>query len=105
MAIASPGPIRAARADGDATPAFDACFGGLVTSTPRTFAGDYFVGVSWLGAGPRPPTLEQQFYEDAHEFTDTAAACVGDHALLLIGERGKLSQKETMLRSATFSCR
>jgi len=103
--IVAPGPLRVARADGDATPALSPCFGGLVTSTPRTFAGDYFVGVSWLGPGPTAPTLEQQFYEDAHEFTDTAAACVGEEALLLIGERGRLAQKETTLRSATFSCR
>lgn len=98
-------PLRVARADGDATPAVAACLHGLVASTPRTFAGDYFLGVNWIRPGPERGAPEQQFYEDAHEFTHTAVTCVGGRALLLIGERGRPGQAATSLRAATFSCR
>lgn len=98
-------PLRIARADGTATPAVTGCLGGLVASTPRTFAGDYFVGVNWIRPGPAYGAPEQQFYEDAHEFTAAAAACVGGEALLLIGERGRPGQARTRLRSTSFSCR
>jgi hypothetical protein len=83
-------PVRAARADGVGRPVLRSCLGGLLAATPRTFAGDYFVGVVRADATLRALSGEQQFYEDSHEFAQVASACLGERALLLIAERGKL---------------
>ena len=56
---------------------------GVVVATPRTYGGDYFVGVNWLDDGLTRTRGEQQFYEDSHAFTQVAAVCLGAHALLL----------------------
>lgn len=96
--------VRAGRADGRATPVLEPCLGGVVSATPRTFAGDYFVGV--LRADPELMRLsaEQQFYEDSREFDRVAVHCGQDQALLLIGERGRLLKGNAALRSTTFRC-
>jgi hypothetical protein len=97
-------PVRAARADGVGRPALRRCLGGVLAATPRTFAGDYFVGV--VRADPTLRTLsgEQQFYEDSHEFAQVGATCAGDHALLLMAERARLGKGRAALRSVSFSC-
>jgi hypothetical protein len=81
-----------------------ACLGGLVAATPRTFAGDYFIGVVHADESLRSLSGEQQFYEDSHEFAQVAVTCLGDSALLLIAERGRLGKSQAALRSVSFSC-
>jgi len=96
--------VRAGRADGIATPVLEPCLGGVVSATPRTFAGDYFVGVLRADAELRRLSPEQQFYEDSREFDRVAVHCAADSALLLIAERGRLLKGNAALRSTTFRC-
>lgn len=99
--------VRVGRADGVGRPVLERCFDGLVAATPRTFAGDYFVGVVHVDPGLESLSAEQQFYEDSHEFAQVAAACLGEAAnrmLLLIAERGRLGANRAALRSVGFSC-
>lgn len=98
-------PVRVGRADGVGNPALVPCMGGVVAATPRTYGGDYFVGVNWLDRGLRRARGEQQFYEDAHAFTQVAAACVGSHALLLIAEFPQLQRTSMALRAVAYRCR
>jgi hypothetical protein len=97
-------PLRVGRADGVGRPVLRACLGGLVAATPRTFAGDYFVGVIRATTDLRGLSGEQQFYEDSHEFAQVASSCVHDRVLLVIAERGKLGGGRAALRSVTFTC-
>jgi hypothetical protein len=97
-------PVRAGRADGVGRPVLRACLGGVVAATPRTFAGDYFVGVVRADAELRTLSGEQQFYEDSHEFAQVASVCALDRALLLMAERGRLGAGRAALRSVTFTC-
>ncbi|HEY2732354.1 MAG TPA: hypothetical protein VGI70_00135, partial [Polyangiales bacterium] len=96
--------VRAARADGVGRPVLRWCLDGVLAATPRTFAGDYFVGV--VRADPDLETLsgEQQFYEDSHEFAQVASTCAGDHALLVMAERARLGRGHAALRSVSFVC-
>ena len=96
--------VRAGRADGEAAPALESCLGGVVSATPRTFAGDYFVGVLRADPELRLLSAEQQFYEDSREFDRVALHCEQDRAVLLIGERGRLLRGNAALRSTTFHC-
>jgi hypothetical protein len=96
--------VRAGRADGVASPVLEPCLGGVVSATPRTFAGDYFVGVLRADAELRRLSAEQQFYEDSREFDRVAVHCAEDSALLLIAERGRLLKGNAALRSTTFRC-
>jgi hypothetical protein len=96
--------VRAGRADGRATPVLEPCLGGVVSATPRTFAGDYFVGVLRADTELRRLSAEQQFYEDSREFDRVAVHCGQDQALLLIAERGRLLKGNAALRSTTFRC-
>jgi hypothetical protein len=96
---------RVARADGVARPAVVRCLGGVVAATPRTYAGDYFVGVNFLDARFDKPQGEQQFYEDSHEYASAAVACVDSHALVLIGERARLFTGGGSLRALPYQCR
>ena len=98
------GAKRVARADGDARPAVCECGGRLFTATPRTYAGDYFVGLNVVGEHFDRIAPEQQFYEDAHAFSQAAAACVQGRPLLLIGERARLSQGRSKLRAVPILC-
>jgi hypothetical protein len=75
-----------------------------VAATPRTFAGDYFVGVVHVDRALSQPSLEQQFYEDSHEFGQVASACLGSRMLLLISERGRPGGGRAALRSVGFTC-
>jgi hypothetical protein len=95
---------RIGRADGLGKPALHACMGGVVAATPRTYAGEYFVGVNWLDADLHRSRGEQQFYEDSHAFTQVAATCSGDAALLLIAEFPKLESDTTALRAVSYHC-
>ncbi|HEX7480301.1 MAG TPA: hypothetical protein VF331_21050 [Polyangiales bacterium] len=97
--------VRVARADGVAQPSVQACAGAIIAATPRTFAGDYFVGVVQVAAKLDRMSGEQQFYEDSHEFAQAAAACTPGGALLLIAERGMLGRPGAALRSVPFGCR
>ena len=97
-------PVRAGRADGVGRPVLRPCLGGLVAATPRTFAGDYFVGVVRADLALRTLSGEQQFYEDSHEFAQVASTCADDRALLVIAERGRLGGGRAALRSVTFTC-
>jgi hypothetical protein len=97
--------VRAGRADGVGRPALQACMHGVVTATPRTYGGDYFVGINWLDESLERPRGEQQFYEDAHAFTQVSAACFGAHALLLIAEFPQLQRDTTALRAVPYRCR
>jgi hypothetical protein len=96
--------VRAGRADGQASPVLEPCLGGVVSATPRTFAGDYFVGVMRVDTELRQLSAEQQFYEDSREFDRVAVHCQRDQAVLLIGERGRLLRGNAALRSTTFHC-
>jgi hypothetical protein len=96
--------VRAGRADGQAAPVLEPCLGGVVSATPRTFAGDYFVGVMRADTELRRLSAEQQFYEDSREFDRVAVHCERDQAVLLIGERGRLLRGNAALRSTTFHC-
>ncbi|HKP58836.1 MAG TPA: hypothetical protein VJV78_19075 [Polyangiales bacterium] len=96
--------VRAGRADGQASPVLEPCLGGVVSATPRTFAGDYFVGVTRADTELRRLSREQQFYEDSREFDRVAVHCERDQAVLLIGERGRLLRGSAALRSTTFRC-
>lgn len=97
--------VRVGRADGVGRPALEACMGGVVVATPRTYGGDYFVGINWLDQSLGRPRGEQQFYEDAHAFTQVSATCLGTHALLLIAEFPQLQHDSTALRAAPYRCR
>jgi hypothetical protein len=96
--------VRAGRADGEGSPVMEACQGGLISALPRTFAGDYFVGVMWADERLQRLTQEQQFYEDSREFDRVALHCGEAGALLLIAERGRLLRNGAALRSTTFRC-
>jgi hypothetical protein len=96
--------VRVGRADGVGRPTLTACLSGLVAATPRTFAGDYFVGVVQVDPDLQAFSLEQQFYEDSHEFSQVAATCLDARLLLLIAERGRLGGGRAALRSVGFSC-
>jgi hypothetical protein len=101
----APAAVRIGRADGVGRPALEPCMGGVVAATPRTYGGDYFVGVNWLDRDLRRARGEQQFYEDAHAFTQVAVACVGSHAVLLIAEFPQLQRDSMALRAVPYSCR
>ena len=96
--------VRVGRADGVGRPTLTACLSGLVAATPRTFAGDYFVGVVQVDPTLRAFSLEQQFYEDSHEFSQVAASCLDARLLLLIAERGRLGGGRAALRTVSFHC-
>jgi hypothetical protein len=97
-------PVRVGRADGTGRPALAACMGGLVSATPRTYGGDYFIGINWLDAELTRSRGEQQFYEDSHAFTHVAASCHGGHALLFIAEFPQLTRQTAALRSVSYTC-
>ncbi|HMI93449.1 MAG TPA: hypothetical protein VK509_18885 [Polyangiales bacterium] len=97
-------PVRVGRADGTGRPALVACMGGLVSATPRTYGGDYFIGINWLDAQLERSRGEQQFYEDSHAFTHVAASCQGGHALLFIGEFPQLTRPTAALRAVSYTC-
>jgi hypothetical protein len=97
--------MRVGRADGVGRPAIAPCMEGVVVATPRTYGGDYFVGVNWLDRELTRTRGEQQFYEDSHAFTQVAAACLGDHALLLIAEFPQLHSASSALRAVPYRCR
>lgn len=96
--------MRVGRADGVGKPALVPCMGGVVAATPRTYGGDYFVGINWLDTSLRRARGEQQFYEDAHAFTQVSAACLGTHALLLIAEFPQLQRTSMALRAIPYRC-
>lgn len=100
----APEPKRVGRADGVGSPSLTACMGGLVAATPRSYSGDYFIGINWLSGALEHPRREQQFYEDAHAFTQTAGVCLGDHALLALAELPPLDQPKAQLHVATYAC-
>jgi hypothetical protein len=78
--------------------------GGLVSATPRTYGGDYFIGFNWLDRSLRRARGEQQFYEDSHAFTQVAATCLGAHAVLLIAEFPQLHRPGAALRALPYRC-
>jgi hypothetical protein len=97
--------VRVGRADGIGRPALAPCMGGLVTATPRTYGGDYFIGFNWLDSKLRRSRGEQQFYEDSHAFTQVAATCFGANAVLLIAEFPQLHRETAALRAVPYTCR
>jgi hypothetical protein len=97
-------PVRVGRADGVGRPSLTACMGGLVAATPRSYAGDYFIGINWLSRAFTKPRREQQFYEDARAFTQAAGACLGTHALLALAELPQLDRPKAELHVAAYSC-
>lgn len=97
-------PARVGRADGTGRPALTPCMRGLVSATPRTYGGDYFIGINWLDHELVRSRGEQQFYEDSHAFTQVAAACQGDHALLFIAEFPQLHRETAALRAVSYQC-
>lgn len=98
-------PERIGRADGIGKPALFACMGGVVAATPRTYAGEYFVGVNWLDVDLKRGRGEQQFYENSRAFTQVSGLCIGTTAVLLIAEFPALDRDTTALRAVTYSCR
>ena len=97
-------PVRVGRADGTGRPALAPCMGGLVSATPRTYGGDYFIGINYLDAELNRSRGEQQFYEDSHAFTHVAATCQGAHALLFIAEFPQLTRPIAALRAVSYVC-
>jgi hypothetical protein len=97
-------PLRVGRADGTGRPALTPCMDGLVSATPRTYGGDYFIGINWLDRELTRSRGEQQFYEDSHAFTHVAASCQGPHALLFIAEFPQLTRETAALRAVSYSC-
>jgi hypothetical protein len=97
-------PVRVGRADGVGRPSLTACMGGLVAATPRSYAGDYFIGINWLSRAFTKPRREQQFYEDARAFTQAAGACLGTHALLALAELPQLDRPKAELHVAAYTC-
>ncbi|MFI5308747.1 MAG: hypothetical protein ACHQ53_15425 [Polyangiales bacterium] len=97
-------PARVGRADGVGRPALLPCMNGVVAATPRTYGGDYFVGINWLDRELERARGEQQFYEDAHAFTQVAAACAGSQAVLLIAEFPQLHRDSAALRAVSYRC-
>jgi hypothetical protein len=97
--------VRAGRADGIGRPTLEPCMGGLLAATPRTYGGDYFVGVNWFDDSLRRARGEQQFYEDSHAFTRVAGACLKAQALLLIAEFPQLHRNTAALRAVSYRCR
>lgn len=95
---------RLSRADAKAGPAIVPCFDGLLAVAPRTFGGGKFVGINWVDKSLTRASQERQFYEDSRQFARAAATCVGEHALLLIGEQGRPERPVTKLRSVGFRC-
>lgn len=95
---------RLSRADAKAGPAIVPCFDGLLAVAPRTFGGGKFVGINWADKTLTRASQERQFYEDSRQFARAAGTCVGEHALLLIGEQGKPERPVTKLRSVGFRC-
>jgi hypothetical protein len=96
---------RLGRADGVSAPALVGCLGGVVAAVPRTYGGDHFIGVHWIEAGLARSRGGQQFYEDAHSYTQAAAACAGESALLLVAELGVLDAPRTALRAVSYRCK
>jgi hypothetical protein len=97
-------PVRVGRADGTGRPALTPCMRGLVSATPRTYGGDYFIGINWLDGALVRSRGEQQFYEDSHAFTQVAASCQGEHALLFIAEFPQLLRETAALRAVSYEC-
>lgn len=97
-------PHRVGRADGVGRPTLTACMGGIVTATPRSYSGDYFIGINWLSTALQHPRREQQFYEDARAFTHAAGACLGTHALIALAELPQLDRPKAELHVATYTC-
>jgi hypothetical protein len=97
-------PVRVGRADGTGRPAVTPCMRGLVSATPRTYGGDYFIGINWLDGTLVRSRGEQQFYEDSHAFTQVAASCQGEHALLFIAEFPQLQRETAALRAVSYHC-
>jgi hypothetical protein len=97
-------PVRVGRADGVGRPSLAACMGGIVTATPRSYSGDYFIGLNWLSSELRHPRREQQFYEDARAFTQAATACLGERALIALAELPQLDRPKADLHIATYAC-
>ncbi len=101
-------PLRVGRADGVGHPRLVPCLQGLVSATPRSYSGDYFIGINWLSPTLARPRREQQFYEDARAFTHAAIACLGpgdgDRALFALAELPQLDRAEAALHAATYAC-
>jgi hypothetical protein len=97
--------VRVGRADGVGRPALTPCMDGVIAATPRTYGGDYFVGINWLDRALQRARGEQQFYEDAHAFTQVAGACLGSRAVLLIAEFPQLHRASAALRAVPYTCR
>jgi hypothetical protein len=99
------GLLRAARADGSGRPALRACGAHLVAATPRTFAGDAFVGVVGIDLARGAVAGEQQFYEDSREFAQVAADCDGgEGALLMVAERASRGRGTAALHAVSLAC-
>jgi hypothetical protein len=98
------GATRVGRADGVGRPTLLACMDGLVTATPRSYSGDYFIGINWLASDFARPRREQQFYEDARAFTQAATACLGERALIALAELPQLDRPQAELHVATYTC-
>jgi hypothetical protein len=96
--------VRLGRADGVSRPALAGCMGGTVAAVPRTYGGNHFIGLHWIEANLARHRGGQQFYEDTHAFTQAATACLGDHALLLVGEHGMLDAPRATLRAVAYTC-
>jgi hypothetical protein len=97
-------PARVARADAAAWPAVSPCQGGIVVAAPRTYGASRFIGVNLIDLSFGKKGGEQHFYDVSREMSLAASICVDESSLLLIAEQGASSQKDTKLRSITFSC-
>ena len=95
---------RVGRADGVGRPTLLACMDGFVTATPRSYSGDYFIGLNWLSRDFTRPRREQQFYEDARAFTQAASACLGPRALIALAELPQLDRAQAELHVAAYTC-
>jgi len=95
---------RIARANARAGQTIVPCFDGLLTIAPRSAGEGGFIGINWADSTLTRRSPERQYYEDSRQFVAASGACLGDHALLLIGEQGGPTRPNAHLRSVGFRC-
>lgn len=94
------------RANGAGGPQLLECDGAVVTVAPRTYGRwEVLVGINRMDAALDRLTVERQIYEYGVDFSLAAAACAGEHVLLLAAERGNTTHPDVSIRTATIDCR
>lgn len=94
------------RANGLGRPYLLECEDAITTVAPRTYGHwDVLVGINRMDAHLERLSVERQIYEYGVDFSLAAAACTGDHLLLLAAERGNTAHPRVRIRTGTLDCR